>query len=91
MRRGLETGFRSLRELAVAALGGWGFWWQITRVEHPETVPLVLCAVMAGVPGLLWAYRTMVSGLNEDDVRRMLVEEVRRMLAEDRARRERDG
>jgi len=64
-KRRIDTGFKNLRDLMICCLGGYGFWFQITRVRNPEPFVLVVCGVLMAAPGILAVWR-VTSGLVND-------------------------
>lgn len=58
-RRRVETGFKSLRDLLVCGLGAWSFWFNTTRVAHPDPWVLAFSVLLMAAPSLAALYRTV--------------------------------
>lgn len=78
-RSRIETGFKSLRDLLICCIGAYGFWFQVTRVAHPEPTALAFCCLLMAVPGILSVWRitnSLAGGLDEERLREMVREEL---------------
>lgn len=72
-RRRVDTGFKSLRDLALCCLGAWVFWVLTTRVSHPDPLALAFSVALMAAPSLASLYRIVnaILGASERFTREM--------------------
>lgn len=79
-RRRVDTGFRSLRDLAICCVGVYGFWYEITRAPHPDRYALGFSVLLMAAPSVAAVYRLVnaVLGSGQRALRDMAEEEEER-------------